>query len=154
MGAKQLRNSTFFLNTKGNVMKICIKCQVNKQEDEFAIKNSNKNIRSIYCKECHKIYAKEHYKKNKFKYIQKAYQWRKKIKELINNFKNIPCKDCNQKYPHYVMDFDHLKDKTFNISERLGMVSIKKLLNEIKKCEVVCANCHRIRTWKRLHKEK
>ena len=46
------------------------------------------------------------------------------------------------------MDFDHLRDKKFNISNSMGMPEAA-LLAEIAKCEVVCSNCHRIRTEKR-----
>ncbi len=58
--------------------------------------------------------------------------------------------DCGQKYPPYVMDFDHrdpkLKISTLNRMIYLHRYAKEKLLVEIKKCDVVCANCHRIRT--------
>jgi hypothetical protein len=48
------------------------------------------------------------------------------------------------------MDFDHISDnKSFTISDGSVNQSIERLITEIKKCEVVCANCHRIRTHKR-----
>jgi hypothetical protein len=60
------------------------------------------------------------------------------------------CVDCGE-YNHIVLDFDHLKDKKYNISRMIhdgfSWAAIKK---EISKCEVVCANCHRIRTHDRL----
>jgi hypothetical protein len=69
-------------------------------------------------------------------------------KEIINKAKDVPCKDCGKKYPFYVMDFDHVRGKKSfgigsNVRCRVGI-----LLKEIEKCEVVCANCHRIRTYK------
>lgn len=79
---------------------------------------------------------------------QKAYMAARR--QLIINIKNVPCKDCNQKFPYYVMDFDHVRGrKKFNISQTLS-VRPETLMREIKKCEVVCANCHRIRTYKRM----
>lgn len=63
-----------------------------------------------------------------------------------------PCADCDIQYRPWQMDFDH-KDpslKSFNIGAECGNVGHKRLIEEIKKCEVVCANCHRDR-W---HKEK
>lgn len=70
---------------------------------------------------------------------------------FINEIKNKPCYDCGIIYPSYVMDFDHRKkeDKLNNIARliRDGW-SKEKLLFEIKKCDLVCANCHRIRTYK------
>lgn len=64
------------------------------------------------------------------------------IKELKES---TLCKDCGKNYPYYVMHFDHLKDKKFNIGSK---TSLKKetLLQEIEKCEIVCANCHAVRT--------
>jgi hypothetical protein len=60
------------------------------------------------------------------------------------------CLDCGVTNP-IVLDFDHLHDKKYNISRMIhdgfSWAAIKK---EIAKCEVVCANCHRIRTHNRL----
>lgn len=69
---------------------------------------------------------------------------------LINYFKNKPCADCNMFYPSYVMQFDHRNpmDKVFTIANEMGR-SRKRLIEEIKKCDVVCANCHMERTHKR-----
>lgn len=66
---------------------------------------------------------------------------------IIAKIKDVPCMDCGIKYPPYVMDFDHRNpyDKKMNIS-RVGQWGIKTLLEEVKKCDIVCSNCHRIRT--------
>lgn len=60
------------------------------------------------------------------------------------------CTDCGESN-HIVLDFDHIRDKKYNVSRMIhdgfSWAAIKK---EIAKCEVVCANCHRIRTHKRL----
>ena len=60
------------------------------------------------------------------------------------------CQDCGERN-HIVLDFDHIKDKKYNVSRMIhdgfSWAAIKK---EIEKCEVVCANCHRIRTHMRL----
>lgn len=64
----------------------------------------------------------------------------------IRRIKTItPCTDCKKFYPYYVMHFDHLRDKKFDIGSS-DKVSFDKLLAEIAKCEVVCANCHAQRT--------
>ena len=58
-----------------------------------------------------------------------------------------PCADCKLNFPYYVMDFDHVRGiKHKNVSELIPTLSKKKIDDEIKKCEVVCSNCHRIRT--------
>jgi len=73
-------------------------------------------------------------------------------KRIIREFKNVPCADCRKRYPFYVMDFDHVRGKKecgiANFVTRKGC-SVEKLLEEIAKCDVVCANCHRKRTHKR-----
>jgi len=55
-------------------------------------------------------------------------------------------------YPWFMLDFDHIKgEKLFNLSEAVvDKTSMDKLICEMLKCEVVCANCHRIRTFSRL----
>lgn len=61
-----------------------------------------------------------------------------------------PCLDCKETFPHYIMDFDHVR------GEKLGNIEViaregneEKLLAEIAKCDLICANCHRHRTWMR-----
>lgn len=76
---------------------------------------------------------------------------RQKHSAIIRKFKDRPCLDCNQLYPYYVMDFDHRdsKNKSFEVGVNIGR-RIELVIEEIKKCDVVCANCHRMRTFKRL----
>lgn len=70
-----------------------------------------------------------------------------KGREFIQKYKESnPCTDCGNFYPYYVMDFDHQKDKKFLISKTTAR-SIRQIQEEINKCEVVCANCHRVRTF-------
>src|SRR5208337_5282812 len=65
---------------------------------------------------------------------------------LINSHKDMPCTDCNKYFPPECMDFDHVLGK--KIANVANMKSLKKekIIEEIEKCEVVCAVCHRIRT--------
>ena len=69
----------------------------------------------------------------------------------LNKIKDVPCTDCNQKYPPYVMDFDHLPEfeKSFEINGQCLGRKWEVIEKEIEKCEVVCSNCHRIRTHRR-----
>lgn len=81
--------------------------------------------------------------------VQKR-QW---IQEFIREIKNnTPCTDCHRKYPYYVMQFDHTghSAKTANISDLVRKtVDFSRIWKELAKTEVVCANCHHIRTYKR-----
>ena len=72
---------------------------------------------------------------------------RKKRLSILWALKDKPCKDCNVQYEPYVMQFDHISDnKVSNVSQ---LQSIQAITLEAAKCEVVCANCHAARTWKR-----
>jgi len=58
-----------------------------------------------------------------------------------------PCVDCKINYPYYVMDFDHVRGKKHaNVMELVTTLSKKKIDEELAKCEIVCSNCHRVRT--------
>lgn len=102
-----------------------------------------------------KAFHKEWYKRNKDRLKLKAKtnnkEYKKRNRDYVRAIKEAsPCKDCGKKYPHYVMDFDHLVDKTANISRLvINFNSIESIQKEIDKCELVCSNCHRIRTWNR-----
>jgi len=70
-------------------------------------------------------------------------------REIIQAVKSQPCHDCRRRYPYWVMDLDHVRGvKGFNLGIGANR-SIHRLLVELEKCDVVCANCHRMRTQKR-----
>ncbi len=71
-----------------------------------------------------------------------------RCRELLASLKSVPCADCGVEYPPYVMDFDHRDPATKSFSTGTDMhgVSRERLLAEVAKCDVVCANCHRERT--------
>lgn len=96
-------------------------------------------------------YMREYRKTNKtrlaYQMQQRREEWRLKLLKLIGN---SICKDCSNTDTR-VLQFDHLSDKEQNVSYYLGR-NWDKALNEAQKCEVVCANCHVIRTHERLHK--
>jgi len=58
------------------------------------------------------------------------------------------CMDCGYNEHPAALEFDHHVDseKSFNIGEQIGSRSRERLWEEIAKCDVVCANCHAIRT--------
>jgi lysyl-tRNA synthetase class I len=69
------------------------------------------------------------------------------IKYIQEMKSSSPCLDCKLSYPYYVMDFDHVRGrKQKNVMELINTLSKKKIDEEIAKCEIVCSNCHRIRT--------
>lgn len=115
-------------------MKTCNLCNQTKANTEFGPKQAK-------CKDC-------------IKPIKKVFDQARRTRQMamIQLLKSQPCIDCKIVYPYYVMDFDHLDafEKHSDVSRLSGRVSDIKLLQEIAKCELVCANCHRIRTHNRL----
>lgn len=106
-------------------------------------------------KEDQHAYVKRWCRENKEKHLSYVRAWdtrqRAAIREVVEREKSRPCADCGQSYPHYVMDFDHVRgEKRCNVAN-MQKTSIAALMEEIAKCDVVCANCHRIRTWRQQH---
>jgi len=98
--------------------------------------------------------SRRHYAKHRDKVIASAKEYSKAARERIKAYitahlRDNPCIDCGEANI-VVLEFDHLRDKDFNISDatRKG-VGMKKLKDEIAKCEVRCANCHRKKTYER-----
>lgn len=94
----------------------------------------------IICACCHRTKTKN----TAFPYAITCQAW------ILEILKEIPCLDCNVMWPPEAMDFDHRdpETKSFSVSRRRNY-SVKRLsvtLEEIAKCDLVCANCHRIRT--------
>lgn len=78
---------------------------------------------------------------------------RKRAMDYVNAIKaETPCADCGQFFPPVCMDFDHVNgDKEHNIGNLVGQNrSLATIQREIDKCELVCANCHRLRTYSRI----
>jgi len=77
----------------------------------------------------------------------KKLAWKtKRRKHSLNIYKVTQgCSKCKARLPACCFDFHHVdgKDKDFHIAQVAGGVSLKRLFEELRKCIVVCANCHR-----------
>jgi hypothetical protein len=96
--------------------------------------------------------ARRWYQQNPQVYLDRNVKKRRDRAALVREMKEKPCTDCGQTYPWYVMDFDHREgvDEQFDIAVAVRRgVAVPRLLAEIEKCDLVCANCHRIRTARR-----
>jgi hypothetical protein len=129
----------------------CDRCQGLKPVAEFALRRKGeRRQRDNYCRVCRAEYLREHYAQNKDRYVARAVSRKKELAAqraayLIALFRVRPCADCGEDDP-LVLEFDHLADKKFNITKGITNHSWQALLDEIAKCDVVCANCHRRRT--------
>lgn len=104
-----------------------------------------------YEKEKQREYARQHYFDNKKKYKDRtAFRFRLYMR-IAQELKLDPCTDCGNNYPYYVMQFDHRPgmNKQLHISDYHKFSSVIKFLEEIDKCDLVCANCHAERTYQR-----
>ena len=136
-------------------MKKCTRCKKEKLVEKFNFKNKAKNIRQSHCKECTRFFIKNHYNKNREYYLTKSHKRNKFLRYNINNYvKNHlsthPCVDCGEK-DITVLEFDHTGEltKLKAVSHLIrARYSISKIQEEINKCEVRCANCHRRKTAK------
>jgi hypothetical protein len=152
----------------------CNSCGLTKPRSEFYKRNDRPIGIASQCKACSNgRYAKwrvEHKDKRHQDYQAwikahpeetKAF-WRKankkrydELRVFLNDIKNVPCLDCGLKFHPCAMDFDHRDPKTKKeVVSRVGYFRTKKkLLEEISKCDIVCSNCHRLRTFKRNQSE-
>ncbi len=67
---------------------------------------------------------------------------------VVNVFKSNPCTDCSNSFSVFCMEFDHRPgtDKVCDVCDMIGYHSLDTILEEIQKCDLVCRNCHRVRT--------
>lgn len=99
-------------------------------------------------------YARKHYLLNRDAYQERARECDARVRAegrriVLEHLRANPCIDCGEADP-VVLEFDHRDPATkrFEIggAVRTRPVSVKRLLAEIAKCDVRCANCHRRRT--------
>lgn len=123
--------------------KICSKCKIEKSIECFSKNASKKDGLCTECKECHKIYRNNHYKNNREYYINKAKDYKEiRKKEFIQIKEKLKCEICGENR-WWVLEFHHTDRKTKENDLSHLITAPKKLEEEIKKCQILCANCHR-----------
>lgn len=126
---------------------MCSKCKQILPVSNFRFRNKSQNIYHSQCKECEKARDKIYYANNlnRRESVRATadFQKARNIK-IVDEAKQCGCKKCGEKRS-YVLDFHHrdnsLKQDTIN--HMLKSASAENLINEINKCDVLCANCHR-----------
>ena len=134
-------------------MRRCGRCNRRKPIEEFAWRRKARGQRDNYCRACRAEYKQEHYAANRQRYIDSSQRRKRaviaeRITFLVGYLSEHPCVDCGETDP-VVLEFDHLRDKKFGIAAGLRDRKWQSVLDEMAKCEVVCANCHRRRTAQR-----
>ena|SRR5208282_5118053 len=135
-------------------IKTCIVCKIPKPITKFNKNKNNSDGYSNYCRECGKKSNKKYYQANKRKSHDKRNEYRKKQRLLNKKFvwdylKEHPCVDCGETDP-VVLEFDHVNGtKSYNIGNMKAQgYSLLALTDEINKCMIRCANCHKRKTAK------
>ena len=129
----------------------CYRCGELKPADDFAWRRKRKSQRDSFCRPCRSAYGREHYLANKQRYIDQAAASKRGLRQartqyLLEYFTTHPCCECGETDP-VVLEFDHRDPdaKAFTIGAALSYRKWQAILDEIEKCDVVCANCHRRR---------
>lgn len=129
----------------------CNSCHEIRKLVEYSYKNKTKGTRQRICKICTRSRIKTHYVNNKNYYITKAKKRNMKVRQVLRKYiwdylLKHPCLDCGESDP-VVLEFDHTREKIVNISSLVSNSgTISKFEEEVSRCEVRCANCHRRKT--------
>ncbi len=136
-------------------MKTCTVCKEQKDLKEFHLNRKRKDGRQSKCKGCSKTLFQTYYKLNGPKHRTAVHARTKEIRrenrqKLLTYFQSHPCVDCGES-DVVVLEFDHVRGRKRKDVSRLLLQGYgwAALIKEIEKCEVVCANCHRRRTYRR-----
>jgi hypothetical protein len=136
--------------------KVCSGCGEERDAElDFNWRYKDRGIRNTRCKFCQSKVSKRHYENNKPSYIGRARVRETLViednqRKLIEYLSDRPCVDCS-KTDIRVLEFDHVRgNKSANIGRLLTRaIAWEAIEDEIAKCEVRCANCHRIKTGER-----
>lgn len=134
------------------ILKECSKCGFPKPLNEFGARKTSADGKQGRCLICANAYHRSYFDRNLSKHRptgdRPAYMKRLHVahKEFLAEFKAKPCLDCAGSFPACCMEFDHVRgQKRHNIAEMASWAR-ETVLAEVAKCELICSNCHRIRT--------
>ena len=128
--------------------RVCTKCLIEKDIEEFPLRNQFTERRQSYCKDCKSVMHRNWYERNKDYQIANARKhstvYREAIREYLWNYLlTHPCESCGESDP-VVLEFHHTREKDMAIAEMVTRItSIERLEEELKKTQVLCSNCHR-----------
>lgn len=132
-------------------MKWCPGCEDHKPIEEFAPNKARKDGVQSHCRTHHRANQRKHYQTHaeaeRERSRQNSAAYREEIRGRIRAYLEAhPCVDCGETDPD-VLEFDHVEgEKHYNVAAMAGMrLSWATILQEIWKCVVRCANCHRKR---------
>lgn len=124
-------------------------CEIHNEEMVL----TGKNPPRLKCKSCNREYQKKWFSSNLEVQRERSLRNGKRATErnsafILDYLLCHPCSDCGEQDIR-VLEFDHVEEKLKSVSIMRRGYSLESVMEEIAKCEVVCANCHRIRTSER-----
>lgn len=141
--------------------RICKACNLPKPIEEFDVDRHLKSGRKGKCRECTTKYGRHYYSQNKGVYRRYAEKnrerrltyYRARSAQHVALVRMIKadqlCTDCGENFPAVCFDFDHVvPGKRHNVT-KMANHSARAVHAELERCELVCANCHRLRTQSR-----
>lgn len=115
-------------------VKRCSKCKATRDLSEYTVARSRPDGLNRVCKSCDKLRKAAH---------------NAAVRRFTTTIKR-KCMDCGGSFPPECMDLDHRdREEKFRAVGEMGRYSFVRVREEVAKCDVVCANCHRIRTHQR-----
>lgn len=112
----------------------------------------------VVCANCHRLRTRRRHREwlasctpsTAPRTVQHRMRWRYHA-EVLDQLRSQPCADCGGRFAQCAMDFDHRDPgaKTMRVPAMVGRAGIRRILAEAAKCDIVCANCHRLRTFVR-----
>lgn len=150
--APAISDSSVPRDTSG--MRVCRRCKLVQPSSAFGFRSFERGVRTHICRTCQSDYHREWYQRSRAAILKRSRRNRRRLKRhrgatRIKFWQYLlahPCVDCGEADIR-VLDLDHLRDKKAEVGAlvRAG-ASWARVLEEIEKCEVRCANCHRRRT--------
>jgi hypothetical protein len=110
----------------------------------------------IVCANCHRVRTQRAHAPRQVSLstapgtVARRERWRIQAR-VLDDLRDRPCVDCGGRFPPCAMDFDHRDPATkrSSVTRLVGRAGTARLLDEAAKCDIVCANCHRLRTFER-----
>ncbi|MEX1178578.1 MAG: hypothetical protein WEB09_08960 [Nitriliruptor sp.] len=131
----------------------CPRCEQRLPLDAFGWRDAEHRRRQSFCRPCEREAWRTWYAKseNRARHLaqlrERRARRRAELVAMVREFKARPCADCGRRYPPEVMDLDHVRgDKLGDLSRLVHTAGRRTVVDELTKCDVVCANCHRQRT--------
>lgn len=112
----------------------------------------------VVCANCHRLRTRRSHRRHLATHARSTSPetrrhrriWRRQAR-VLDAFRRVPCHDCGRRFHPCAMDFDHRvgEAKRAVVTRMIGRSGLTRIFAEVAKCDIVCANCHRLRTFLR-----